>query len=74
MKPGFIFWDTLILNALGHGGHKILIDLLNLLFTRKKIGVWYAISRKRIIGPIFFERTINSEECQNFTKICFRIN
>jgi hypothetical protein len=28
----------------------------------QKIGVWCAISRKRIIGPIFFEKTINSEE------------
>ncbi len=27
-----------------------------------KIGVWCAISRKRIIGPIFFENIINSQE------------
>ena len=27
----------------------------------QKVGVWYAISRKRIIGPIFFSETINSE-------------
>lgn len=27
----------------------------------KKIGVWCAISRTKIIGPIFFENTINAE-------------
>jgi hypothetical protein len=27
-----------------------------------KIGVWCAISRKRIIGPIFFKNIINSQE------------
>jgi len=27
----------------------------------QKIGVWLAISRSRIVGPIFFEETINSE-------------
>lgn len=27
----------------------------------KKVGVWCAISRKRIVGPIFFEGIINSE-------------
>lgn len=26
-----------------------------------KVGVWVAISRRRIIGPIFFEETINAE-------------
>jgi hypothetical protein len=28
----------------------------------QKIGVWYAISRRRIIGPLFFETSINAEE------------
>ena len=27
----------------------------------KKVGVWVAISRRRIVGPIFFMNTINSE-------------
>jgi hypothetical protein len=26
----------------------------------QKIGVWYAISRRRIIGPLFFETSINA--------------
>jgi hypothetical protein len=30
-----------------------------------KIGVWCAISRKRIVGPLFFEETINAERYQN---------
>ena len=28
----------------------------------QKIGVWCAISRRRIIGPLFFETSINAEE------------
>jgi hypothetical protein len=30
----------------------------------QKIGVWYAISRRRIIGPLFFETSINAEAYQ----------
>jgi hypothetical protein len=30
-----------------------------------KIGVWCVISRKRIIGPLFFDETINAERYQN---------
>jgi hypothetical protein len=30
-----------------------------------KIGVWCVISRKQIIGPLFFEETINAERYQN---------
>ncbi|PSN40406.1 hypothetical protein C0J52_19264 [Blattella germanica] len=32
----------------------------------QKIGVWCAINGHRIIGPIFFEETINSERYENF--------
>ena len=32
----------------------------------KKVGVWVAISRRRIVGSIFFVNTINSERyCSN---------
>lgn len=31
----------------------------------QKIGVWCAISRKKIIGPIFFDYTVNAERYQN---------
>ncbi|RWS10786.1 uncharacterized protein B4U80_09266, partial [Leptotrombidium deliense] len=27
----------------------------------QKVGVWCAISHRRIIGPIFFEKTVNTE-------------
>jgi hypothetical protein len=27
----------------------------------QKIGVWFAITASQIVGPIFFENTINSE-------------
>jgi hypothetical protein len=27
----------------------------------QKLGVWVAISRRRIVGPLFFEETVNSE-------------
>jgi hypothetical protein len=30
-----------------------------------EIGVWCAISRKRIVGPLFFGETINAERYQN---------
>ncbi|CAH1379308.1 unnamed protein product [Tenebrio molitor] len=26
-----------------------------------KVGVWIAVSRRRLIGPIFFHQTINAE-------------
>jgi hypothetical protein len=29
-----------------------------------KVGVWCAISRKKIVGPIFFDNNINSSEYQ----------
>lgn len=31
----------------------------------EKIGVWCAVSRKRIVGPVFFDSTLNSERYQN---------
>lgn len=30
-----------------------------------KVGIWVAMSRRRIIGPIFFDGTINAERYQN---------
>lgn len=30
-----------------------------------KIGVWLAVSRRRIVGPIFFEETLNAENYRN---------
>jgi hypothetical protein len=32
---------------------------------RQKIGVWCAVSRRRIVGPIFFETTVNSPVYQD---------
>jgi hypothetical protein len=29
----------------------------------QKIGVWCAISGRHIIGPLFFETTVNAEAC-----------
>lgn len=31
----------------------------------QKLGIWVAISRRRIIGPIFFEGTINADRYRN---------
>jgi hypothetical protein len=31
----------------------------------QKIGVWCAVSRRRIVGPIFFETTVNSPVYQD---------
>jgi hypothetical protein len=31
-----------------------------------KIGVWVAMSRKRVIKPIFFNCTVNSETYKDF--------
>lgn len=33
-----------------------------------KIGVWCAISRQRIVGPIFFEQTVNGEVYRNIVR------
>ena len=34
-------------------------------FHSTKIGAWCAVSRQRIIGPIFFSETVNSERYIN---------
>jgi hypothetical protein len=31
----------------------------------QKIGVWLAVSRRRIFGPVFFEATINAARYRN---------
>ena len=33
----------------------------------EKNGVWFAISHKRIVGPLFFDSTINSSSYQDTT-------
>jgi hypothetical protein len=30
----------------------------------QKIGIWIAVSRRRLIGPIFFNNTINGQRCR----------
>ncbi len=30
-------------------------------FTHKKVGVWNAVSQKQIVGPIFFEKTVDCD-------------
>jgi hypothetical protein len=35
-----------------------------------KIGVWIAISRRRIIGPTFFEQTVTAPRCRNMLEQC----
>jgi len=40
----------------------------------QKIGVWCAISGTRIIGPIFFDRTVNTEVYMNiFEEFCAQL-
>jgi len=40
----------------------------------KKIGVWCAVSGTRIIGPIFFDRTVNMEVYMNiFEEFCAQL-
>jgi hypothetical protein len=31
----------------------------------QKIGIWIAVSRRRLIGPIFFNNTINGQRCRD---------
>ncbi len=62
MRHGFISVSMLILKT--HGTipviHKSKPRNWNL-FQSQKIGVWCAISRRRIVGPFFFTTSINSE-------------
>jgi len=37
-----------------------MLCMKNLCMTRN-LGVWAAISRRRIVGPLFFEETVNSK-------------
>ena len=40
----------------------------------QKFGVWCAVSGTRIIGPIFFDRTVNMEVCMNiFEEFCAQL-
>jgi hypothetical protein len=36
----------------------------------EKIGVWCALSRRWIIGPIFFDETVTTEVCLNIFREC----
>ena len=53
--------------TLVQGVRKVTVHFSNNFFLHdnflhdKKVGVWVAISRRRIVGPIFFMNTINSE-------------
>jgi hypothetical protein len=38
---------------------------MNFLFLTKKIGVWCAISARRITGPIFYDNTVNAAMYKN---------
>jgi hypothetical protein len=40
----------------------------------QKIGVWCGVSGTRIIGPIFFDRTVNTEAYMNiFEEFCAQL-
>jgi hypothetical protein len=55
MKHIFICQATYTHKISECGVHKIHISLLKLHITPKKIGVWAAISQRKIIGPYFFQ-------------------
>jgi hypothetical protein len=64
MKRGFTCRDTKVHKIITgiHRIHKVLLHPV-------KVGVWCAVSARRIVGPVFFHETIN---CERYVQIILR--
>jgi hypothetical protein len=61
MKLILISWYILTHKTTGIGGSENPYALIQLQHYDQKIGIWCAISTNSIIGPIFYEETLDVE-------------
>jgi hypothetical protein len=60
MRPGFPYVERCILRTFGIGVQKIPRLIYQLPIHDETIGVWCAISARRIIGSIFYDDGVNA--------------